>query len=732
MKLCFITRESPPNLMGGIGTYVANLTELLVADGHEVILLTAWCPEAPGKGLDQPFVNDAGVQVYYLPFVVGNWAIDPDLACPEVLGLSQLDVSSVFAWSVADALEVIVPRHGIEYIEAPEYEAPLSIFLNRRSLLPVDDPIQAVPCVVHLHSPSHLIFANNDDDTSSAWIQQRKRFELNSISLADAVLAPSRYLADQVSAELGLPGERFQVIPYPLGKPLPQWDFSGQRPEGFHCLYVGRVEPRKGVFEWVEAASEVVREYPETYFHFVGGPHVRETREAHGRSTAEIIKSFIPADLKSNFFFHAHMPREELGRHYYHADCCAVPSRWDNYPNTCMEAMRCGKLVLASNQGGMAEMIEDEKSGLVAECSYGNRSALKDALKATLVKAIQLDPKSRNAMGQAAKARIERTCDNGHILASLAEWRRELQAQQVQKQKEKVSQKTGGRLNVGIFLTSTSQPDAVNATLESVAALDGSNTHPVLIHNLQTNPDLLPEFVKTWDSLPGNPQAAHHPTGYSKDVFHRLLSRSTESDLWCFLTPGMRLRPDFAKQAFRALNNRREAGFCLPWVYSNERACVTARAAVDESELLLQPGPADLFAVFRRSALATVLSQDLNGYYLGDILRDIMLKLRDGGPAGIVLPKVLAETDRPLDPCCLSNFCLHHPADSHFQLLEAHKSKLDLDLFIHHHTTEASKTTDEPARDATTEPTEAADPMPPDPIKPRFPNNLFRFFSKKS
>ncbi|NBB79208.1 MAG: glycosyltransferase [Verrucomicrobia bacterium] len=728
MKLCFITREAPPNLMGGIGTYVANITELLVAKGHEVILLTAWSPEAPGKGLDQAFVNEAGVQVYYLPFVVDNWAVDPDLTGPEVAGLAQLDVSSVFAWAVADALERLVPKHGIEYIEAPEYEAPLSIFLNRRSLLPPDDPLQAVPCAVHLHSPSHLIFANNDDDTSSAWIQQRKRFELESIRRADAVLAPSQYLARQVAAELDLPGERFTVIPYPLGKPLPQWDFSDERPDGFHCLYVGRVEPRKGVFEWVEAASEIVRQYPETYFHFVGGPHVRETREAHGRSTAEIIQSFIPADLKSNFFFHAHMPREELGRHYYQADCCAVPSRWDNYPNTCMEAMRCGKLVLASNQGGMAEMIEHEQSGLVAECPYGDRRALKEALKATLIEAIELTPESRQAIGQAAKARIETICDNDHILKSLAEWRKDLRARQIDKQTEKISEETSGRLNIGIFLTSTSQPDAVNATLESVAALDSTRTHPVLIHNLQTDPKRLPEFARSWDSLPGNPQAAHHPTGYGKDVFHRLLGRSNGSDLWCFLTPGMRLRPDFAKAACCALQNCPSAGFSLPWIHSVERSGVIARAAVDAGELLLHPSPADLFSIFRQSALAGILSEDLNGYYLSDILRDMMLKMKESGYPGLVLPKVLAEAHHPLDPCCLSNFCLHHPADSHFQLLEAHKSKLDLDLFIHHHTSQTSKTITETGKKAAPEADSGSTAC--DSVKAKFPHNLLRFFSK--
>lgn len=681
MNLCFITREVPPNKMGGIGTYVANMTELLAETGHDVTLLTQWHPDAPCRGLARPHITEDGVRVYYLPFVTDNWAIDADADCPEAIGLSMLDISAVFAWIVADALEVLIPRHQLAYVEAPEYEAPLSIFLNRRAGRPADDALQQVPCVVHLHSPSHLIFENNDDDTSSAWIQHRRRFELESIRRADAVLAPSAYLAGQVAAELEIDAATIQVIPYPMGRPLPQWAFDEARPAGFHCLFVGRIEPRKGVFEWVEAASEVAREFPDTFFHFVGGPHVRETRETNGCSTAEVIEAFIPSDLKKQFIFHTHIPREELGRHYYHADLCAVPSRWDNYPNTCMEAMRCGKLVLASNQGGMAEMIEHGQSGLVAHCTYGDRKELKDALRKALVQAIQMPRESRQALGQAARERIETICDNTAILDAHADWRQTLRTKV-----PAIKPAQAPQVHVAIFLTSSHQTQPMLDTLQSVAALTDANICPIIIHNPNTRTDSLPEFARTWASLPGNPDAPQHPTGYSKDVFARLLEEfGTDEDYWCFLTPGMQFRPGFVQTCQQSLHNCPETGFCLPWIYSKDENRIVARSGVDEDELLLHPKPADLFGFFRQSALATVFDESLNGYYLGDILRDCMLKLLHQGKPGIVVPSVLGDSDRPLDPCCLSNFCLHHPSDSHFQLLAAHKSKLDLDLFLHHH-----------------------------------------------
>ena len=682
MNLCYITGEVLPNRMGGIGTYVANISELLAAEGHDVTLLTHWHPDAPARGLEQAQVTDSGIRIYYLPYVCGNWSIDPAIECPEVIGLSALDISSIFAWTVADALETLIPRHQFEYVEAPEYEAPLSIFLNRRAGRPADDALNQVTCAVHLHSPSHLIFENNDDDTSSAWIQNRRRFELESIRRADAVLAPSAYLAEQVAQELKMDAAGIKVIPYPVGEALPEWDFDESRPEGFHCLYVGRVEPRKGVFEWVEAASEVAREIPDVFFHFVGGPHVRETREKGGRSTAEIIQAFIPPDLRERFIFHQHMPREELGRHYYHADICAVPSRWDNYPNTCMEAMRCGKPVLASNQGGMAEMIEDGRSGLLATSNYGDRVGLMNALRETLLQAIEMPAAERIALGKFARKRIETICDNKNVLAQHDEWRNSLAAGAAGSERS-----CPGRIHVAVFLTSNHQPEAVRATLESVAAQNSEQVVPILVHNRNTGAEMLPQFARSWASLPGNPEAPQHPVGYSKDVFARLLRDfGSEEDFWCFLTPGMKIRPDFSALCRQTLANCPQDAFCLPWIYDKDDNRIVARSGIDENELLLHPKTADLFGLFRQRSLAPVFKTPLNGYYLGDILRDVMLKLMDARSGGIVVPAIIGDSDRPLDPCCLSNFCLHHPADSHFQLLAAHKSKLDLDLFLHHHT----------------------------------------------
>jgi GT2 family glycosyltransferase len=83
-----------------------------------------------------------------------------------------------------------------------------------------------------------------------------------------------------------------------------------------------------------------------------------------------------------------------------------VPSRWENFPNTCIEAMCSGLPVIATMQGGMADMLYDGQTGWLAE--RAERECLAEALR----RALKTPPAQLAEMGRKASSDIRKMCDN--------------------------------------------------------------------------------------------------------------------------------------------------------------------------------------------------------------------------------------------------------------------------------------------------------------------------------
>jgi hypothetical protein len=103
-----------------------------------------------------------------------------------------------FAWRAGRLAEILAGREGIDVIEAQEWEAPLYFLLLRRAL--GLGPARRPPAIVHLHSPTELIFRYNEWPWSRPEYLPMRRLEAYVIGAADALLCPSRYLASLCEA----------------------------------------------------------------------------------------------------------------------------------------------------------------------------------------------------------------------------------------------------------------------------------------------------------------------------------------------------------------------------------------------------------------------------------------------------------------------------------------------------------------------------------------------------
>ena len=396
MRHLVVCREYPPAPSGGIGTYVDHLADLLAGAGETVHVIGQLCPGAEKAIEERPGQRGGRLVVHRLP-------IDPP--DPTAARLVRSDFPPrAFAWQAALLAERLVESEGIDLIEAQEYEAPLWFFQLRRAL--GMGPRRQPPCLVHLHSPTEPIAVHNEWDLSRPDVVAALRMEEETILAADALLCPSRFLARQAEERYGLPAGSVRVIHLPLGDGRPIERSPEAWARGPVC-YVGRLERRKGVLEWIDAAVQVAVEDPEVRFDFVGS----NVLGLFWISGEDLVEQRIPPEVRNRFVFRGCRPRSELSRFLGEARIAVVPSRWENFPNTCVEAMVSGLPVLATRQGGMAELIEDGASGWLAD------AADPAALASTLRRALAAPPERLRAMGHRAADAVSRACDNQRILA---------------------------------------------------------------------------------------------------------------------------------------------------------------------------------------------------------------------------------------------------------------------------------------------------------------------------
>jgi glycogen synthase len=412
MKHLIICREYPPAPSGGIGTYVLHMSRLLAENGETVhIIGQLW------KGAEKKVEEKCHgrLVVHRVPFEdwtsFPNQKLSPAIKSQETRGLFESGFSpQCFSWQVCLLAERLVEQEGIDLVEAQEYEAPLYYFQLRRAL--GFGPKRQPPCLIHLHSPSEFIARHNDWDISLPDILTAKRLENYSIATADALLCPSRYLARKAETHYGMDEGCIRVIPLPIGNsPVLERDKNTWE-QGTIC-YVGRLERRKGIIEWIDAAVAVARNYPSAHFEFIG-INVLDTEEMNGEV---FVKRRIPDDLMLRFHFRGQQNRSSLFQFLAEARIAVVPSRWENFPNTCVEAMCSGLPVIATREGGMVEMIEDGRTGWLAD------RAGSVGLAEVLERALGTPPVEIAEMGRNASSSIRQMCDNKKILESHLDFR---------------------------------------------------------------------------------------------------------------------------------------------------------------------------------------------------------------------------------------------------------------------------------------------------------------------
>lgn len=368
LRVCFVSQECPPDTgWGGIGSYTYEMARALARLGHQV--------EVISRAIDIETTRDQeGVRVHrVLP--APDWN--------RVPGMWRLNgVWPGFAWAAMRRLRGLHAASPLDLVEAAENRADgiLIARLGRRPRL-----------IVRLHTPWIVV------DRLNRIVPDRKRrlmywLEKRAILSADALTSPSHAMVSRARIWAPLAEKRVTVVP----NPVDTITFSpGEERRGREVLFVGRLEPRKGLGTLVDVVPAVLKRCPDASFRFAG----RDGVDPEGRSWRARLLAAVPEGDRHRVDFDW-VPRQALPELYRRSALCVVPSLWENCPYALLEAMACGTPVVASRTGGLPELVRDGCEGCLVAPEDG--PALADAIVGLLT-----DETRRLQMGRNARRRVE-------------------------------------------------------------------------------------------------------------------------------------------------------------------------------------------------------------------------------------------------------------------------------------------------------------------------------------
>jgi glycosyltransferase involved in cell wall biosynthesis len=352
-----------------VGAYVHDLAHGLVQAGHRVIVL-ANTPSA-----DRHF-QDEGVEVYLVRTRFN-------------LNLHQRRFVWRWSWvwsgrhlTVMLKLLRLVRDHKIDLIESPEMHSETLLF----SLLRMGN----MPLVIRLHIGAAVLHTRHNYEMNRS-LRKAARLERMLLRRANAVSAPGAAVAEATREATGLPLSSLQLIPNPLDTNLFRPSVPGVMPKPV-VLFVGRIDPVKGVAVLIETIPRILNRIAEAEF-WVVAPAPPE-----GSSLDGWVEQ-IPEELRSRIKFLGFVPRERLPEVYTQARVVVFPSPWESFGYPCAEAMACGRPAVSFAGSGAEEIIGPSLFLLAPQNDV-------EAFVNKVAEILSLNEQSYNELSKRVRARI--------------------------------------------------------------------------------------------------------------------------------------------------------------------------------------------------------------------------------------------------------------------------------------------------------------------------------------
>lgn len=364
MRILIVSNTYPPADISGVGALAQEMADQLAANGHYVRVITR-------QALDDDRVVGIGGPKGWFPWLAGLAFLRLSNRAPfDLIHVHESD--GVFVTLFVRLARLLRRPTGRVRVLATLH---VSYVREKRSVRDV----RANGAVVSRPTPAELTF-------------RRLRVPLHILAgkwicrLADAVATPSEVTAGELRADYG--ARVVAVIPNGVGEMQ-----AAPRGSGDHgnpvVLYGGALRSRKALAVLLVALVELRRSFPRATLLLAGDGEQRSALERQARELGivEAVR-FLGA-----------VPRQEMARWYGSVDIFCLPSIYEGFPVTILEAMSVGLPIVATTVAGIPEAVEEGVSGYLVEPEDAR------ALAAALGR-LAGDPALRRRMGTAASRTV--------------------------------------------------------------------------------------------------------------------------------------------------------------------------------------------------------------------------------------------------------------------------------------------------------------------------------------
>jgi len=393
MKMAVLVYEYPPKIVGGLGTYAAEITRKFVLLGHDVSVFTMNddMGDLPTRELWR------GIEIHR-PIHIDVSDSLPDVVAEDVRkwgrGIQLFSKILIYNYlSAAKLVNELVRKEEFKYdiVVAHDWLSVIAGAAIKKEL--------GLPLVFHVHS-------TEKGRTSGDGSEVISNIERRGGQMADLIVTVSHAMRDEL-IRLGFPTEKIQVCPNGVDpqkycreevgevKVKEVRQAYGLEDGDLMALYIGRLVWVKGVDKLITAMPQVLKKVPNIKLVVVGLGEMRDYLE-------KLVDNLKLQDVvKFRFEF---IPEEERIAHYAACDVAVFPSLYEPFGIVALEAMSMEKPVVvgASGVSGMREVVVPSGPD---QCGFHVNPSDSADIAWGIINAVQ-DPQKKVQLGQNGRRRV--------------------------------------------------------------------------------------------------------------------------------------------------------------------------------------------------------------------------------------------------------------------------------------------------------------------------------------